>query len=62
MSEHTAEKDALVAVLAEPLRDMLETRFPAWANDSGGYRYVEFIDRVAGIAAEAGVRVTSPGE
>jgi hypothetical protein len=38
--------------LTPPMMEMLRIRFPAWANDSGGYRYAEFIDRVAGIVAE----------
>lgn len=46
--------DALREALTPPMMEMLRTRFPAWANDSGGYRYAEFIDRIAGIVAEAG--------
>lgn len=55
-----AEKDAIVAALTPPMMEMLRTRFPAWVLDDNDYRYVEFIDRVSGIAAKAGLRVLPP--
>lgn len=49
-----AEVDRVRAALTEPMTEMLRVRFPSWASDEGGNRYEEFIDRVAGIAVEAG--------
>lgn len=54
-------REALRGALTPGLMDMLVVRFPAWESDTGGYRYAEFVDRIAGIVADAGC-VLPPAE